>query len=137
MVRTDTFICKPNIATYHAVAVVPILDPKMIPMPANRSISPALRNEMVMTLIKELDCSNAVTMKPSPKLLYNLLVAFLNKTCNGTSTKLLNPSSSMIMPNSNIAAPAATSLIVGLKKKADASKTSIVEKSIFLIMVYP
>ena len=49
--------------------VVPRLAPKMIPIPAARVISPALRKDMVITDTRELDCISVVLTIPNNTLL--------------------------------------------------------------------
>ena len=51
---------RPKPATSQAPVVVPMLAPKMIPIPAISGSSPALRNEMVITDTNELDCISVV-----------------------------------------------------------------------------
>jgi len=55
MAKTEMFIFKPNPATSQAVAVVPMLAPKIKPIPPARVISPALMNDIVITETSELD----------------------------------------------------------------------------------
>ncbi len=75
--NAEIFIFKPKLATSQAVAVVPILAPKISPKPSDSVINPALINEIVITETSELDWIKAVTNAPAVILLYNLLVAFL------------------------------------------------------------
>ena len=95
----------PNTATNQAVAVVPILAPNINPKPPERLIRPALIKEIVITETNELDWMKAVTIAPTPMLLYNLCVAFFKRFCNGPLVKTLKPSSNMIIPNNKIAIP--------------------------------
>ena len=65
---------RPNPAISQAPVVVPRLAPKMIPMPAASDSNPALRNEIVMTETRELDCIRVVVTTPNDRLFQTLSV---------------------------------------------------------------
>ena len=69
MAKMEILIFNPNPATSQAVAVVPILAPKMSPIPPAKLIKPALMNDIVITDTNELDCIKAVTRAPNEMLL--------------------------------------------------------------------
>ena len=58
------FILKPSVDTSHAVMVVPILAPIIIPADCNKLNRPALTKLTVITVVAEEDCTSAVIMKP-------------------------------------------------------------------------
>jgi len=103
----------PNKATSQPVNVVPILDPKTIPIPDFNDKSPALINDITRTEIKELELSIAVEKIPMLILLKRLLVDFLNILRRGPSVKILKPFSRLRIPNNKIVTPTPISIRVG------------------------
>ena len=67
--RADIFIFNPKPATNQAVAVVPILAPKINPKPPASDIKPALIKDIVITDTRELDWIKAVMNAPTVMLL--------------------------------------------------------------------
>ncbi len=87
--------------------MVPILAPKMMPTPAAKLISPADRNEMVITDTSDDDCMIVVVNTPKPSDFSVEPVARASRRSRNPPENSLNPSSSINMPNRKIATPAA------------------------------
>ena len=130
----EIFILSPKAATSQAVAVVPILAPKINPIPLDNEINPALIKEIVITETNELDCNKAVTRAPAPILLYSLFVAFFNIFWSGPFVNTLNPSSNIIIPKSKIAIPADMVLKFWLKYSKMAKTIKSPKKKDLLII---
>ena len=84
-----------------------MLAPKTIPTPPISEMSPALRNEMVMTETSELDCRSVVETIPKVTALGVEPVARSRTRSSAPPPKSLKPSSSINIPNRKIATPAA------------------------------
>ena len=78
------------------------------PMPAARSIRPALRNEMVITETKPLDCVRVVATMPKPRLRQGPLVKRLRRVSSVPPVNAEKPSFIKRMPNRKIAISAAS-----------------------------
>ena len=89
--------------------MVPILAPKMMPIPASNEINPALRKEIVITDTSELDCMIVVVTIPNSRDRGTDPVAFSSTLSRNPPLNSLNPSSSISMPNRKMATPAAIS----------------------------
>jgi len=125
-------ILRPKAAINQAVAVDPILAPKINPIPPDKLIKPALINEIVITETNELEFKIAVIIAPTVILLYNLLVTFFKIFLKNPFVKTLNPFSNIIIPKSKIATPAAIVLKFGLKNNTTPSMTKRTKKDTFL-----
>jgi len=93
----------------------------MIPTPPMSEISPALRNEMVMTETSELDCKSVVEIIPNEIARGVEPVARSKSLSNAPPLNSLNPSSSISMPKRKIATPAAISCTSELNQKANSN----------------
>jgi hypothetical protein len=88
-----------------------------MPMPAARSMRPALRKEMVISDTSELDCMMVVLVMPRKMLFPMLSVDLRNTFSRAPPVKALKPSSRDTMPKRNSARPAAMTLKLGLIQK--------------------
>ena len=64
--KLSIFSLNPNVATIHAVKVVPILEPIITPMAFSMLSTPAPTNAKTMSETAELLCKTAVTREPLP-----------------------------------------------------------------------
>lgn len=101
----------------NAPVVVPRLAPKMMPIPAARVMSPALRKEIAITETSELDCISVVLTIPNSTLFPVDDVVRRSIRSRVPPVKARKPSSSDNMPNRKLATPAAIILTLGLTQK--------------------
>ena len=111
------FIFTPKLDTIHAVVVVPMFEPKIIPIAPLKLISSALKKEMTIIDIKEELCTIAVAKKPVPIALGREFVLFLNTFSSIPPLNNLNPSSIKTIPIKKTAIPAIIILASLLKNK--------------------
>jgi hypothetical protein len=110
-----TFIQKP--AINHAHVVVQIFDHNIIQSDCIRVISSALKNDIVKTATKELDCIVEDATNQNNILFHVLFVLFCKTFSNVHHVKALNHCCKNIIQNKNIATHADISLKSGLIQK--------------------
>ena len=108
------------VANNQAPVVVPRLAPKIMPIPVISGSKPALKNEIVITDTRELDCMMAVLTMPKPRLFGIVSVVRRSTLSRKPPVNWRNPFSSESMPNRKMATPAAICLNSGLNQSARA-----------------
>ena len=124
----------PKSATSHTVKVVPILDPKITPIPAFKVISSALIKDITKTEIRELELRTAVEIIPALMLLNKLSVDLRSNFLRGPSVNILKPFSRFSIPKSRMVIPTPMSIREGyrISKVAIAAQNARKNKFCFI-----
>ena len=104
--------------------VAPRLAPKMIAMPPANWINPVLTKAIVSSDTSVLDCSSAVPPMPNSRPRTGVPVLRASHCSSLLPASLRSPSSSICMPNRNIASPAHSSSQPALRQKLQASSSA-------------